>query len=221
MSTTQWFRAATQLGKTYPPSKGRLSAGAAFSHALFNHSSIPNCLSAPGTAFKPRVAGQTLRKRCAPGRCLSAIRADRSLPHKPQSSSEDDQRHFITSLREGLYCLSPCYAMSLVIGRLTPHNPHCRTTAKRNVASLPLSAISNGGFVSDGIIALDSLTSGATATAAAYCLARRSPCFGVVPHRALSACKGRTRSRPHPSPTCPRHTLDSRTVSLAAPTSAE
>lgn len=111
----------------------------------------------------PGCRGQSLRICRASGRFLSDIRADRSLPHKPQSSSEDDQRHFITSLREGLYCLSPCYAMSLVIGRLTPHNPHCRTTAKRNVASLPLSAISNGCFVSNGIIAVDGLTSGATA----------------------------------------------------------
>lgn len=152
---------------------------------------------------------------------LSSIDSRLSALNSHHSTARSALRHFITSLREGLYCLSPCYAVSVVIGRLTPHSPRCRTTAKRNVASLPLSAISNGGFVSDGIIAVDGLTSGATATAAAYCLARRSPCFGVVPHRALSACKGRTRSRPHPSPTCPRHTLDSRTVSLAAPTSAE
>lgn len=155
----------------------------------------------------PRCRGQALRICRASGRFLSDIRADRSLPHKPQSSSEDDRRHFITSLRVGLYCLSPRYAVSVVIGRLTPRSPHCRTNKMRNVASLPLSAISNGGFVSDGIIAVGGLTSGATATAAAYCLDRRSPCFGVVPHRALSACIGRTRSRPHPSPTCHRHTL--------------
>lgn len=37
-----------------------------------------------GTAYKPWVAGQTLRNRCAPGRCLTAIRADRSTLHRPQ-----------------------------------------------------------------------------------------------------------------------------------------
>ena len=219
MPTTQWYRAASQVGKNLPPSKGGCPPGQPFPllicrHSLHYHLSTgsPLPLYAGLERHRPRGSGQS-------GVPLTLHRSSAAL-HTP-SSSEDDQRHFITSLREGLYCLSPCYAMSLVIGRLTPHNPHCRTTAKRNVASLPLSAISNGGFVSDGIIAVDGLTSGATATAAAYCLARRSPCFGVVPHRALSACKGRTRSRPHPSPMCPRHTLDSRTVSLAAPTSAE
>ena len=155
----------------------------------------------------PRCRGQALRICCASGRFLSDIRADRSLLHKPQSSSEDDRRHFITSLREGFYCLSPCYAVSVVVGRrlhaVLAVAPTQRGMSHRfRCRQFPMAVLCQTESSQ-----LGGLTSGATATAAAYCLDRRSPCFGVVPHRALSACKGRTRSRPHPSPPCPRHTL--------------
>ena len=83
-SITRWFRAASQVGKIILPQRAGCPPGQPFP---FVHPSPLYPLSfvyrLSATALSRGLGGQTLRNRCASGRYLSAIRADRSASRLP------------------------------------------------------------------------------------------------------------------------------------------
>lgn len=114
-STTQWFRAATQVGKTYPPSKGRLSAGAAFSFAHFRHRCTLICLTALRHRLQAEGRGSDPPHLSCSGQVRSRdIRADSSTLHRPQMPPSVFIGRAFCAVVSGSDRIMPCLSMRSV-----------------------------------------------------------------------------------------------------------
>lgn len=83
MSTTQWFRVASHTDKSFLPQRVGCPPGQPFPLLIHRHSASSVVYRLSGTALSRGLSGQALRKCTAPGRCLTAIRADRSVSRLP------------------------------------------------------------------------------------------------------------------------------------------
>ena len=83
MSTTQWFRVASHTDKSFLPQRVGCPPGQPFSLLIHRLAASSVVYRHPARPLCRGLSGQTLRKGCASGRCLSAIRADRSASRLP------------------------------------------------------------------------------------------------------------------------------------------
>lgn len=108
------------------------------------------CLTALRHRLQAEGCSQTLRICRAPGRCLSAIRADRSTLRRLHSSSEDDRWHFIVIV-SGSDRIESCLSMRSVWPPylLMSYCPH-RHVTKRKPRIASAVGISIHPVLSDG-----------------------------------------------------------------------
>ena len=147
MPTTQWFRAASQVGKNLPPSKGGCPPGQPFPLLICRHSLRFHLSTGPPL---PLYAGTERHRPSGSGQSGVPLSLHRSLAalHKP-SSLEDDQRHFIVIVSGGLMLLSSMTrieasaAFSISVLTISPYN-------KVNLAAGHYRNL-HFGFVSDGV----------------------------------------------------------------------
>lgn len=83
MSTTQWYRVASLTDKSFLPQRVGCPPGQPFPMLIHRHAASSFVYRLSGTALSRGLSGHALRKGAAPGRCLSAIRADRSVSRLP------------------------------------------------------------------------------------------------------------------------------------------
>lgn len=171
MPTTQWYRAASQVGKNLPPSKGGCPPGQPFllliyRYCLRSHSSI-------GTPAPPLCRTWTPPPRWVGAERCSAIDPPLIGCAPLPSSLQDDQRHFGSLLREDLYCLSSTDAERDLSANATLSSPSCQHKAIHIAVVVDIAQYC---FVSDGVHrSLFGLTSGARR------LRRRLPRLGRSP----------------------------------------